>query len=138
MNHTRATLARAALEGVAFNLRLILTALESQGAALPAIRVIGGGAQNLAWQQILADVFARPIHLLDLQGEASSWGAAVAGGIGVGVYADWDIAQAHAVIQTVIDPIAANVARYADRLAVFADTYRALEAVSMHHIGHDI
>jgi xylulokinase len=138
MNHTRATLARAALEGVAFNLRLILAALESQGAALPAIRVIGGGAQNPAWQQILADVLARPIHLLDLQGEVSSWGAAVAGGIGVGVYADWDIAQAHAVIQTVIDPIAANVALYADRLAVFADTYRALDAVSMHNTGHDI
>ncbi len=67
MNHTRATLARAALEGVAFNLRLILDALESQGAALPAIRLIGGGAQSPVWQQILADVFARPIHLLDLQ-----------------------------------------------------------------------
>lgn len=100
--------------------------------------MIGGGAQSPAWQQILADGFAQPIHLLDLQGEASSWGAAVAGGIGVGVYAAWDIAQAHAVIQTVIDPMAANVALYADRLAVFADTYRAVEAVSMHNTGHDI
>jgi xylulokinase len=130
MNHSRATLARAALEGVAFNLRLILDALESQGAALPAIRVIGGGAQSPVWQQILADVFARPIHLLDLQGEASSWGAAVAGGIGVGVYADWNIAQARAEVKTVIDPIAANVALYADRLAVFTETYRALENIA--------
>ena len=129
MNHSRAALARAALEGVAFNLRLILDALESQGAALPAIRLIGGGAQSPVWQQILADVFARPIHLLDLKSEASSWGAAVAGGIGVGVYADWDIAKARAEVKTVIDPIPANVARYADRLAVFAETYRALEAV---------
>ena len=129
MNHTRAMLARAALEGVAFNLRLILDALESQGAALPAIRVIGGGAQSPVWQQILADVFARPIHLLELQGKASSWGAAVAGGIGVGVYAGWDIAKARAKVQAVIDPIAANVALYADRLAVFVDTYHALESV---------
>ena len=104
MNHSRATLARAALEGVAFNLRLILDALESQGAALPAIRLIGGGAQSPVWQQILADVFARPIHLLDLRSEASSWGAAVAGGIGVGVYADWEIAKARAEVKTVIDP----------------------------------
>ena len=68
--------------------------------------------------------------------EASSWGAAVAGGIGVGVYADWDIAKARAEVKTVIDPIPANVALYADRLAVFADTYRALESVSMHNTGH--
>jgi len=129
MNHTRATLARAALEGVAFNLRLILDALESQGAALPVIRVIGGGAQSPVWQHILADVFARPIHLLDLHSEASSWGAAVAGGIGVGVYAGWEIAQARTEVQTVIDPILANVALYADRLGVFVDTYRALESV---------
>jgi xylulokinase len=130
MRHSRAALARAALEGVAFNLGLILHALESQGAALPAIRLIGGGAQSPVWQQILADVFARPIHLLDLASEASAWGAAVAGGIGVGVYADWEIAKARAEVKTVVDPITANVAVYADRLAVFTETYHALERLS--------
>jgi xylulokinase len=129
MNHSRATLARAALEGVAFNLRLILDALESQGAVLPAIRVIGGGAQSPVWRRILADIFARPVHVLDLQGEASAWGAAVAGGIGSGVYADWTIAQTRAAVQGVIDPIPNNVALYADRLAVFTETYRALESI---------
>jgi xylulokinase len=130
MNHSRAALARAALEGVAYNLRLILDALESQGAALPAIRLIGGGAQSPVWQQILADVFARPIHLLDLRSEASSWGAAVAGGIGVGVYAGWEIAKARAEVKTVIDPLPANVAMYAERLAVFTETYHALKNLS--------
>ena len=115
---------------MAFNLRLILDTLESQGATLSAIRLIGGGAQSWVWQQILADVFARPIHLLDLQSEASSWGAAVAGGIGVGVYADWEIAKARAEVKTAVDPIPVNVARYADRLAVFVETYRALENLS--------
>ena len=130
MSHSRAVLARAALEGVAFNLRLILDALESQGAALPAIRLIGGGAQSPVWQQILADVFARPIHLLDLRSEASAWGAAVAGGIGVGVYAGWEIAKARAEVRAVIDPIPANVAVYAERLAAFTETYHALKDLS--------
>jgi xylulokinase len=130
MNHSRAALARAVLEGVAFNLRLILDALESQGAILPAIRLIGGGAQSIVWQQILADVFNRSIHLLDLSSEASSWGAAVAGGIGVGVYTAWNIAKARAEVKAVIDPIAANVAMYADRLAAFTAAYHALENVS--------
>ncbi len=130
MSHSRAALARAALEGVALNLRLILDALESQGAGLPAIRLIGGGAQSPVWQQILADVFARPIHLLDLQTEASSWGAAVAGGIGAGVYGGWEIAKARAEVKSVIDPVPAHVAVYAERLAVFTETYHALKNLS--------
>ncbi len=60
MNHSRAEMTRAMLEGVCFNLRLILDALESQGAPIPSIRLIGGGAQSAVWRQMLADVFARP------------------------------------------------------------------------------
>jgi len=129
MSHARAEMARAVLEGVAFNLRLILDALESQGAAIPAIRLIGGGAQSPLWRQILADVFARPVHLLDLMSEATSWGAAVAGGVGVGVYRDWSIAQSQARIQLVVEPRAENVARYAELAPLFADTYRALAPI---------
>jgi xylulokinase len=126
MAHARADLARAVMEGVAYNLRLILDALESQGAQLPAVRLIGGGAASSVWQQILADVFNKPIQLLELRAEATAWGAAVAGGIGVGVYRDWSIANAQAHVVRVIEPIAENVARYVERVARFAETYRAL------------
>jgi xylulokinase len=128
MSHSRAEMARAVLEGVAFNLRMILDALESQGAGIPAMRLIGGGAQSLLWRQILADVFARPVHILDLVAEATSWGAAVAGGVGVGLY-DWSIAKEQAQVKVAVEPNAANVARYADLLPLFAEVYRALEPV---------
>lgn len=129
MNHSRAEMTRAMLEGVSFNLRLILDALESQGTPIPSIRLIGGGAQSPVWRQMLADVFARPVQLLDLITEATSWGAAVAGGVGIGLYPDWSVAKQQARIQLTVEPNAASVARYGELLPLFADTYRALEPI---------
>lgn len=129
MSHTRAEMMRAVLEGVAFNLRMILDALESEGAAIPSIRLIGGGARGQLWRQILADVFARPIQVLELVTEATSWGAAVAAGIGIGVYRDWNIAKEQARVNIVVEPNRANVTRYAGLYPLFQDTYRALEPI---------
>ena len=129
MSHSRAEITRAVLEGVAFNLRVILDALESQGAQIPAIRLIGGGARSRVWCHILADVFARPIHILDLITEATSWGAAVAGGVGAGIYRDWAIAKEQARVKTIVEPDPAKIARYQDLLPLFADTYHALEPI---------
>lgn len=126
MSHTRAEMARAVMEGVSYNLRLILDALESQGAAIPSVRFIGGGAQSAVWQQMLADVLGKPIQLLELQAEATSWGAAVAGGIGAGIYRDWDIARAQARVTRVVEPNPENATRYRECVAQFAETYRRL------------
>ncbi|MEZ5098073.1 MAG: FGGY-family carbohydrate kinase [Nocardioides sp.] len=56
----RAELARAVLEGVAFNLRWLLEGAERfTGRRLDRLRLIGGGAQMDVWCQILADVCDR-------------------------------------------------------------------------------
>ena len=61
MSHGRAEMARAVLEGVAFNLKMILDAFLEQRAAIQAMRLIGGGARSALWRQILADVYGLPI-----------------------------------------------------------------------------
>lgn len=125
----KAEAARAVLEGVAMNLRFILDALESQTSGIRSVRLIGGGGRSPLWRQILADCFKRPVEILTLTGEATSWGAAVAGGIGAGVY-DWDIAaQRSRVVQTV-EPIPANVVIYDEIAAFNAEIYRALEPIT--------
>ena len=83
MTHGRAEVARATLEGVALHLRLILDALRGQGAQVRAMRLIGGGAKSALWRQIFADALNLPILLPALTAEATSLGAAIAGGIGV-------------------------------------------------------
>ncbi|KFI93341.1 xylulokinase [Bifidobacterium saguini DSM 23967] len=57
---TQADMARAALEGVAFSIR---QGMESFDAAPVSISLIGGGARESAWCQILADVLGRSIDV---------------------------------------------------------------------------
>lgn len=94
MQHTRADIIRATLEGITFNLRVILEAFEEQGAKVDTMRVIGGGARGRTWQQIMADIYERPILRPGLLEEATSMGAAIAGGIGVGIFPDFSVAEA--------------------------------------------
>ena len=57
---TRADLVRAALEGVAFSIR---QGMESFDAAPEEISLIGGGAREPAWCQIMADVLAHDVKV---------------------------------------------------------------------------
>lgn len=57
-----ADLARAALEGVAYSIR---QGLDSLNVAAETIMLIGGGAQDPLWCQILADVLGKRVSVLD-------------------------------------------------------------------------
>ncbi|MGN6128893.1 MAG: FGGY-family carbohydrate kinase, partial [Nocardioidaceae bacterium] len=60
---TRADLARAVLEGVAFNLRWLLAGAEHfTHRRLEPIRLVGGGARSDLWCRILADVCDRTVE----------------------------------------------------------------------------
>ncbi len=129
MVHDKAELARAVLEGVAFNLKIILDSFKDGGANIPTIRLIGGGAQSQVWQQILADVWNIPVHLPELLSEATSWGAAVAGGVGVGLYSGWEIAKTQTKIGRIVEPNPKQAARYAEQYGLFCEAYKALEPI---------
>ena len=130
MAHGRPELARAVLEGVALNLKLILDALCSQGLSIPAMRLIGGGARLPLWRQILADVLGLPILLPDLLAEATSLGAAIAGGVGVGLYPDFGVAQRFVRTHAAERPDPARHAHYAALLPRFQATYRAVAGLA--------
>jgi len=78
LNSTRAHFIRAALEGVAYNARWLLSYVE-QFTRRPAesIRMVGGGAQSDLWCQICADVLNRPIHQVANPLEVNVRGAAL-------------------------------------------------------------
>jgi xylulokinase len=128
MQHGKPHMARAVLEGVAFGLRQILDALRSQAGDIAALRLIGGGGKSRLWQQILADVFQLPIHMLELKSEATSWGAAVAAGVAVGQY-DWEIAAARSQVVEVVEPYPAHAAMYNELLGIYTATYTALAPI---------
>ena len=93
MSHGRPEIVRAVLEGVTYNLRVILEAFLQQGVSISAMRVIGGGAKSTTWRQLMADIYGLPVQSPALLAEATSFGAALAGGIGVGLYKSFDLAR---------------------------------------------
>ncbi|MDR1618728.1 MAG: hypothetical protein LBS06_06750 [Treponema sp.] len=60
---TKARMARACLEGVAFSIRQGLETISQERAR--KINLTGGGAKTPAWRQILADVLRSPVTLSD-------------------------------------------------------------------------
>lgn len=129
MPHGQAELARSVLEGVAFNLRHILDILRSQGIAVDVLRLIGGGGKSALWRQILADVYGLPVALLDLPAQATALGAAIAGGVAVGLYPDYSVAQDLVPVQVVTEPDPSNRAVYEGLYRIYKESYVALEPI---------
>jgi xylulokinase len=129
MSHGRAEMARAVLEGVAFNLKMILDAFLEQGAAIQAMRLIGGGARSALWRQILADVYGLPILRPELLAEATSLGAAIAGGVGVGLFPDFRVAHELVQVEEAERPDPAHSERYAALYDLFQQTYSVMEPI---------
>jgi xylulokinase len=126
VRHTHADMVRAVLEGVTMNLRVILDAFRGQGARIEAMRVIGGGARGRFWNQIMADIYGVPVQRLAILEEATSMGAALAGGIGVGLYKDFAMSETMNAIVSEIRPDPQAQAAYAKVFPIFEAAYQAL------------
>ncbi|MFZ4816314.1 MAG: xylulokinase, partial [Phototrophicaceae bacterium] len=129
VQHTRADMLRAVLEGVTFNLKAILDILNGLGAEITDLRVIGGGVSGGFWRQIMADVYGVPLHRLVLLEEATSMGAAVIGGVGVGLYPDFNVALQMNPISATVTPNPQQRATYDRAAQLFEATYSALAPI---------
>ena len=80
-----ADLARAVLEGVAFNSRWLLAAAEHfTGRRLDPLRLVGGGAQSDLWSRIVADVSDRTVERVAQPLLCGLRGSALAAGLTLG------------------------------------------------------
>lgn len=75
-NLTRANLCRSVIEGVTFGLRYGLDLLRESGFRSERIQLIGGGAKNPLWRQIVADMMATPV-VCTTHSEAAALGGAI-------------------------------------------------------------
>ena len=124
--HTRADLTRAVLEGAVFGLRTIIDTFIEQEVTIGAVRVIGGTARGRLFCQIQADVFQRNILRPEMLEEATSLGAAIAGGIGVGIFKDFLVAEELVKIADVFKPRPQEGEHYEKLYGIFKNTYQAL------------
>jgi glycerol kinase len=87
---TRAHVARATLEAIAFQTRDVLEAIEADsGVHLASLRADGGAANDDLLMQIQADVLGRPV-VRSAVTETTALGAAFLAGLGVGLWSGLD------------------------------------------------
>jgi xylulokinase len=129
VRHTRADMIRAVLEGVTMNLRVILDAFRSQGTRIEAMRLIGGGARGRFWNRMMANLYGMPVHRLAVIEEATSMGAALVGGVGVGLYPDFSMIESMNQTTEIIEPDPAAQRAYEEIYPIFEAAYEALVPV---------
>lgn len=83
LQHTRADIYRAILEGIAFSMRENIEFMEKCGLDIRTVRAIGGGARSNLWMQIKADVAGMKIEK-PVVTEAAVLGAAMLAAVGCG------------------------------------------------------
>ncbi|HET9091885.1 MAG TPA: FGGY-family carbohydrate kinase [Acidimicrobiales bacterium] len=122
---TRADLARAVLEGTAFNNRWLHEAVESFATRrLEPLRIIGGGAQSDTWCQIQADVMGRRLERVALPLHANLRGAAIFAGLSLGVVGSEQVKDLVRV-ERVFEPDPSRTAVYDELFAEFPRLYKA-------------
>ena len=122
---TRADLLRSVLEGVTMNLAIVLDILKTQ-VEIDEIMVVGGGAKGRVWRQIMADVYNTRITVPAVLEEAGSMGAAVIGGVGAGIYRDFDAIDRFLEAVDVQEPDPAAAEAYRPVRELFDNCYRVL------------
>ncbi len=91
--HTRAHLVRATLEGIAYRVRDVLTAMERDaGIPFRILRADGGPTRNSFLMQFQSDILNVPIHVA-ASSETTARGAGLMAGLGLGWWTLNDIAQ---------------------------------------------
>lgn len=125
--HTRKHAARAVLDGVIYELRMAVEAMEGAiGRPFDTIRLSGGGAKSVFWSQMQADVYGRRVERLKVA-ECAVLGAAILGAVGTGELPDIDTAI-DAMVHThgFIEPDMDNHKIYTEYFKVFRNAFVAL------------
>ena len=128
ISSTKGHMARAVLEGVGFNLKTILDILEKDSPTDDVI-MIGAGVKGDIWLRILSDIWQKSLLVPEYLEEATSMGAAICGGVGIGAYKDFSVAEKQNKPVRRIEPDKNNAKTYNDLYTIFRETYEQLKPI---------
>jgi xylulokinase len=129
VTHGKGHMLRAVLEGVAYNMKIIEKAFAEQGVDCGVIRMIGGGAKSPFWRRVFADVMEKPTARLNFIEEATSVGAAIAGGVGAGLFPSIQEARRFVKVEETSEPDSKNFPAYRKGFGLFNKSYEQLRGV---------
>lgn len=126
---TKGHMIRAALEGVVFSVMHNFKVAEKAGVNIKELdlRAMGGAANSSLWMQIYADVTGCKISIPSSD-TATTLGAGILAGVGVGVYTSFEEAVKETVkITRVQEANKKNYEIYEKAMALYLEIYHALD-----------
>ncbi len=124
---TKGHFVRACMEGVAFALRHNLETAAAAGAGVDELKAMGGSANSLLWTQIKADVTGKRI-VVPASDTATTFGAAILAGVGVGIYESCEAAVDRTVqIKRTHEPDPSKKEAYDRAYGIYLELYEKLK-----------
>ena len=124
---TKAHFIRSSMEGVAYALKHNLDVAKEAGAEVSVLRAMGGSANSLLWTQIKSDITGKPI-IVPSSDTATTLGAVILAGVGVGMYESFEEAVALTVKEKRShEPNVENADVYQKNYEVYLELYRNLK-----------
>lgn len=126
--HDRKDMARAILEGVALETKMVVGAMERVlGRPFDVLRLSGGGSKSALWNQIQADIYGRTVERLRVS-ECTTLGAVILGAAGCGVFASVEEGVSRMVHPLdKIEPDQRTQRLYAEELEVYTHAFTVLK-----------
>lgn len=126
LNHSRAHIYRAMMEGVAYGTAHTLVEFKGVGLDLEVIVACGGAANSELWLQIYADVCGLPVQTTRFAG-APALGAAISAAVAAGQFATLaEAANQMVKVRSTLEPRPSVTRIYQEYLQQYIKTYPAL------------
>jgi len=111
LSHDKFDVARAIMEGVAFQIVWMMEAFKTKPSK-EGLKLAGGASKSPLWCQMVADIANLPVRIPEVA-DLACVGAAILGGVGSGVFADAEEGYQHLAVQErVIQPNPERAAMY--------------------------
>ncbi len=136
LQHTRAHLFHAILEGISYGFLHHVKILEGMGQVISKVRVTNGGAKSFLWKQITADVLGFPLEIVDGH-PGSSLGVAFLAGKSIGAFASWDDVDRFINIKATINPCLENREIYENNFEFYKEIYNSNKEL-FHRVNKEI
>jgi xylulokinase len=126
--HDRKDIARSILEGVSFETKMVINAMEEVlGKSFDVIRLSGGGSKSPLWNQIQADIYRRTVERLKVS-ECTPLGAAILGAAGCGIFNTVEEGVKEMVHPLdKIEPNTKNSEFYQEEYEIFKESFEVLK-----------
>jgi len=128
MNHNKAHMIRAIMEGVAYSIKDCVEVFRELGINFDSVSVMGGGSKSKVWRKILADVLGKEVRTLEVQ-DTSAIGNLILAGFATGLFKNHSDVELLIRHRDSIFPNQENIKKYEKNFIIYRKIYNKTKSL---------